>query len=520
MPELVEPRTKSGKTVPAVAGVVYRAGSVLLFVVAAIAVVRLVSLAAYPLGDTTEARYAEVARQMVATGDWITPQLDHGVPFWAKPPLSSWAQAATLRVFGVNEFGARVSSTLFAALICIAIGSLLRRQARKQPAMTAGVETAWLAVAALATMPLFYLMAGAVMTDMALVCLMTLAMTSFWRCMSEVGGSRWHSGVFFLSAGATLLAKGLVGPVLIGVALCLFVVLSPDRKTLLLQALARFRWIEGLALATAIAIPWYVIAEIRTPGFLDYFIFGEHFARFVDQDWQGDRFGTAHPQPRGKIWVFFLLASLVWIPYLLLLLGQRWRQGTVSIPGDGGLSRYLIAWVLAPLLFFSGAGNTIESYTLPALPPLAALLAYWTPRGSRWLWRTAAAIAVSGAMLLSAASLFWLPQPKIAERRSAKPVVLAAERVAARQPIRLYGIRDLPDSAKFYTDGTAQAVSFEQALEILAQPGEVFFMIREVDMIASSNRAAWLEFFLQLDRVGLFGKYVLYRRPDVFIGKP
>jgi 4-amino-4-deoxy-L-arabinose transferase-like glycosyltransferase len=84
----------------------------LALLVAALAVVRLATLAAYPLMDPTEARYAEIARKMLETGDWVMPQFDYGIPFWGKPPLSTWLSAAAMAAFGINEFAARLPSFL------------------------------------------------------------------------------------------------------------------------------------------------------------------------------------------------------------------------------------------------------------------------------------------------------------------------------------------------------------------------------------------------------------------------
>ena len=82
--------------------------ALLLWALAIAAVVRLASLALYPLSDTTESRYAEVARKMLELGDWVTPWYDYGIPFWAKPPASMWLTAASFSVFGINEFAARL----------------------------------------------------------------------------------------------------------------------------------------------------------------------------------------------------------------------------------------------------------------------------------------------------------------------------------------------------------------------------------------------------------------------------
>ena len=79
--------------------------------------VRLTTLGAYPLMDTTEARYGEMARKMIETGDWLWPQFKYGVPHWSKPPLSTWLTAATYLALGVNEFTARFSSLI----VCLAV---------------------------------------------------------------------------------------------------------------------------------------------------------------------------------------------------------------------------------------------------------------------------------------------------------------------------------------------------------------------------------------------------------------
>ena len=82
-----------------------------------VAMLRLLTLGSYPLTDTTEARYAEVARKMAELGNWVTPLYDYGVPFWAKPPLTTWLSAISLQMFGVNEFAARLPYFLLAVFI-------------------------------------------------------------------------------------------------------------------------------------------------------------------------------------------------------------------------------------------------------------------------------------------------------------------------------------------------------------------------------------------------------------------
>ena len=79
---------------------------------------RLLTLGAYPLTDTTEARYGEIARKMLETGQWLVPQIDYGVPFWGKPPLSFWLTAMSYKLFGITEFAARLPSLLLGIAVC------------------------------------------------------------------------------------------------------------------------------------------------------------------------------------------------------------------------------------------------------------------------------------------------------------------------------------------------------------------------------------------------------------------
>ena len=174
-------------------------GRLLWWVLAVVVLARLASLPLYPLTDTTEARYGEIGRKMLETGNWITPQWDYGVPFWGKPPLSFWAAAATMAVFGVNEFGARVA-TLIASIATAAL--FLRWPHAPAPR---GVASAAAALVLLSSV-LGFLIAGAVATDVFMTFGMTLSMVAFCRAVTRVqpgGSDGWW---FFVGLAIGLLA--------------------------------------------------------------------------------------------------------------------------------------------------------------------------------------------------------------------------------------------------------------------------------------------------------------------------
>ena len=461
---------------------------------------RLLSLGLYPLGDTTEARYGEVARLMLASGDWITPQNDPGVPFWAKPPLSFWAQAATMAVFGVNEFGARISSTFFALIVA----ALSWRLARSTAAETARYEP-WFAVAILATMPLFFLMAGTVMTDMALAACTTAAMVAFWLALE--GRRRWGY-VFFAALGLGLLAKGPVVLALVGLPLALWWVASPDRVERLRTIAQRLPLVSGTALMLLIAAPWYVAAEIRTPGFLEYFLLGEHVQRFLRPDWQGDLYGLAHLQPKGMVWVFLLYAAATWLPWLLWHGASRLRE-RAAVPL---FDRYLLAWTAGAPFFFTLASNTIWSYMLPALPALALLLARALSAMSARRRGGALLAAGAYAIVFAAFALWWLPRPDVVRERSTRVMLETIDRIREGRPARVRFVHHLPHSTKFYSRGTVQKVSFANTRAELDTPGELFLIVAPVDLPVTTTEWNGPAVVRDTERIGRFGPWVLLHR--------
>jgi 4-amino-4-deoxy-L-arabinose transferase-like glycosyltransferase len=395
----VEERT----TIPGVSTRGLRWAAALLSVVA---LSRLGSLAFYPLMDVTEARYANIARVMSESGNWITPQTAPGEPFWGKPPLFAWASASAMKLFGVNEFSARVPSFVFAALTVLLVylwaAALARRRESGDPRVSGTI-----AATVLSTCIGFFVAAGAVMTDAALVFATTWALVSFWNVV--IGGSslrRWRFG-FFVALGLGLLAKGPVAVVV--VALPIVAWCAGHRRW---SALRSLPWISGSVVALAIAVPWYVAAEIETPGFLRYFLVGENLERFLVPGWKGDLYGFAHAVPHGIVWVYFAAVLLPWsliaAPAAAAVL---WRSRRRSRP-DPEVS-FLALATLAPLLFFTLSSHVIWTYALPPVPPFAVGLALWMTRPAArsrvlryaTIAATLASVTLSGALVAEASRL-------------------------------------------------------------------------------------------------------------------
>ena len=424
--------------------------------VAAVAV-RLLTLSAYPLHDTTEARYAEIARLMVVSDDWIMPQIEPGVPFWGKPPLSIWLTAASFKLLGFSEFAARLP----AFLLTLITAALTFRIGKKLYSEKAGL----VACVILVTSVLGFVASGAVMTDAALMFATTLSLMSF--CLAIRDPTPFGRYGFFVGLGLGLLAKGPIALVLVGVPTLMW---SLWQKNLswLWRALP---WATGTMLMLTIAGPWYFLAEISSPGFLEYFLLGEHWLRFVESGWQGDLYGYAHARPHGTIWIYAIAAALPW-SIIALYAGVQALKYRLTARSLTPVQAYLLLWTLTPVVFFTFAGNILAAYVLPAIPTFALLLGNWASSRSRSLAHAGWVVPVLITIVVLAGFFDTVAY------RSQRDLV---EYHYGNSPSsNLYYFPKLPHSASFYSTGMAKALSTKSALlEFLTSDDEGFIAVRK-----------------------------------------
>lgn len=441
-------------------------GKLLCWTLAIVALLRLLTMGLYPLTDTTEARYSEVARKMVELNDWITPWYDYGVPFWAKPPLSTWLTAASLKIFGINEFAARLPYFLLAVLIAWLVWDWVGRRSKREALLT---------VALLSGTMLYFIASAAVMTDMALVLGTTLAMRGFWAPFEGAGSQRpKEQWLLFVGLGIGLLAKGPIAVVLAGIPIALWALFTGN----IITSWKRLPWIRGSLLMLAIAVPWYWMAEIRTPGFWEYFFIGEHWHRFTVTGWAGDKYGTAHATARGAIWLLALGACLPWTVLLpFLAIGRKANPGAAASAVPAGPARrqwhiYLLAWAIAPCLFFTMSGNILWTYVLPALPALAMLAAGWLAGDART--RRVDGVVSAGVVVMALlVGGFFLKEQATDSWKTAKTAVTEYQaRNTDKRPLLFMG--DLPYSASFYSHGKARAVPGNAELATRMAQGPLF----------------------------------------------
>lgn len=441
-------------------------------VLIALGLLRFFSLDLYPLADTTEARYGEIARLMAVSGDWITPQISAGVPFWGKPPLSTWLAAAAMKLFGINEFAARLPSFLLSLLVMALVWSLAARQHGRASALAAAVV--------LASSALFFVASGAVMTDPALLFGTTLCMVAFRQAFTLPGraGLAWGYA-FFVGLAVGLLAKGPVALILTGLPLVVWLLHQRRWR----ETWQRLPWLSGLVLTAALSVPWYFLAELKTPGFLEYFLIGEHWQRFIEPGWQGDLYGGGHLRPRGTIWLYWLECALPWSLILPLRLFSREgrRRLKEQPPWRDERQVYLLAWALTPLLFFSAARNILPTYVLTGLPAFALLAGEWLYGKDHS--QAALRLGSAGMLLLIGTILTVVVGLGIGPaERSQKNLVAAYHRERmfdSRPSAQLLYLFYRPYSAEFYSEGNAILVENLLELEQLLIDAESSYVVVE-----------------------------------------
>ena len=330
-----------------------------------------------------EGRYAEIPREMVASGDWLTPRLD-GYKYFEKPPLQYWATAAAYTAFGRHNWTARLWSYLtgFGAIVLVAVaGGLLF-----------GAPAGWCAALVLASSLYYGAVAHINSLDTGVSFFMTATLVGFLLAQRESLSER-RRRLWMLSAwvamGLAVLSKGLIGVVLPGGALVLYCLLRRDWRIW-----RRLHLGAGLPALALVTVPWFALVCRKNPEFFHFFFIREHIERFLT---------TIHK--RYEPWWYFLpillAGSLPWLSGLLRALFRGWRR---SEPRDRfDPTSFSWCWVVTILVFFSLSDSKLIPYILPAFPALALLIGRELPsweKGLRWEARISGAFSVLGLAFL------------------------------------------------------------------------------------------------------------------------
>ncbi len=310
------------------------------------------------LDDPNEGEYAETAREMVETGDWLSPQLNY-VLFLNKPPLTYWLIALSDRLFGVNAFAARVPS----ALAGIAIVVLVLRLGT----VLFDIDTGLLAAFILVTTAGFFLETHQVRPDRPLTAAIAGSLLSLAQLLRAPANDRlrqrwpligWQAALAF-----GVLSKGLIAVVI--PACVLLVLLVTERQ---LQLVFRLLHPRAWWLFAVLVAPWHIVMHLRHPGFLWDYIFEQHVLFFFDRKFPRD----SVPVSLGTFWAALALRLFPWTIFVPL---SAMTAATAGKRRLGCGERLALTWVASVLLLFSAAPSRMEHYTIPALPACALLLA-------------------------------------------------------------------------------------------------------------------------------------------------
>ncbi len=365
------------------------------------------------LMPSDEGRYAQIAREMAATGDWVTIRYN-GLKYFEKPPFHLWMSALAFEVFGVGAWQARLWGAV-SGLLAIAI---MMAAAARWWGRGVGVAAGWVLLA----MPLWNLGSHFNSLDIGVSAALTVALGCFLIAQHPQAGAisrrRWMLAVW-AAMGVAVLTKGLMGLVLPGLVLVVYTLWSRDWALW-----ARMHIGLGLVVFAGVTVPWFALVTARNPEFAHFFFIHEHFQRYTS---------TVH-QRHEPWWFFIPLMVAGFLPWSGLRRGltacvrEAPRATSVFQP-----ERLLAAWVVAIFVFFSASGSKLPGYILPVMPALAVLGALALERLTdrslvRHLWgMLAVAVALAAATpLVGRLGSDITPQPLFAQYAGWLAVAAAA----------------------------------------------------------------------------------------------
>ncbi len=335
----------------------------LLLLVLAFGALFFFRLGSYPLTNPDEGRNAEIPREMVASGDWVTPRLN-GVNYFEKPPLVYWTGAVALEAFGPTEWAMRATPALFA------LGGVLLTYAAARHLYGRGAGLG--AAIVLGTSLFYFILAHILVLDMAVSVLMSATLFCFILGVREPAptngrrGSarRWFFYGLYASAALATLTKGLIGFLVTGAVMFLWLLVFNQWRRLRPLYLP-----TGVLIFLAIALPWHLLAAERNPTWFHRYIVFEHFERFL----------TPVASRHGAWWYFIPIVLGGLFPWV----GFLWASTRRAVSG-GWKNRdanadawFLLTWIGFIFFFFSISKSKLPPYILPIFPALAVLIGRW-----------------------------------------------------------------------------------------------------------------------------------------------
>ena len=300
-----------------------------------------------------EGRYAEMAREMLFTGDWVTPRYN-GYQYFEKPPLQIWTTAIAFQIFGIGDWQARLWTALTGFITILFIGFTSAR--------IYGARAGWLAAVALASSPMWIIGGHFNSLDMGLSAFLVAALCSLLlsQTSNNQNATRRWMWVCWIMMGLATLSKGLIGA-----ALPLMVLIVYSMSSWNWKIWKQLSLVSGLMIFLAITAPWFILVSNRNPNFAEFFFIHEHLQRFTDD---------AHSRT-GPIYYFVPLLLIGFLPWIFQIPGavaQAWRESKRGFSS----AWLLVCWFVVIFGFFSISHSKLPGYIMPIFPALAMLAGY------------------------------------------------------------------------------------------------------------------------------------------------
>lgn len=307
-----------------------------------------------PYSAPSEARYIEIGREMSETGDFVTPRLDY-VKYFEKPALFYWIQAEATKYLGLDPFSVRVPTALSAVFLCLltyALGNMLY-----------GRLAGWISALVMSTNLYMFALSRVVLVDVPVSVFLVATLTAFLYAVNAPDGRKRVLVIYamYVSAACAVLTKGLIGAVLPGIVVLIWLVLTKKWKVL-----ANIRIISGTCLFLLISVPWHVIVSVKNPEFFHFYFIHEHFERYLT---------TVHGRYQ-PAWFFIIVLIAGLFPWTTFAFQASYEglKGFWKSRESDSRQLFLVIWVAFIFVFFSLSDSKLIPYILPVFPPIAALL--------------------------------------------------------------------------------------------------------------------------------------------------
>ena len=324
-------------------------------------IVYILPLGTFGLFVPDETRYAEIPREMIASGDWVVPHIN-GLRYFEKPVFGYWAHAASILLFGKNNFAVRLPSAVSVGLSALLIFVLVRRILSSENNEKHHIS----ALAALIFLSCFevFTVGNVAMLDNLFSFFLTATIASFYYASEEQPGSsgeKWFLVLSGIACGLAFLTKGFLAFAIPVLTIAPYLIWERRYRDLL-----RMCWLPVL-IAVLVALPWSILIHLREPDFWRFFFWNEHIRRFMENN----------AQHKHSFWFLFATAPGMFLPWTFLIPAAF--TGLRSLiknnnSQQGRLIRFSICWLVLPFLFFSSSSGKLITYILPCFPPFAILM--------------------------------------------------------------------------------------------------------------------------------------------------